>query len=38
MADLEVDPWALFLKLQESWSKGGHAARDMVTVYSVTFF
>ena len=26
----------IFLKLQESWSKVGHAA--MTTVYSVTFF
>ena len=27
----------IFLKLRESLSKGGHAAREMVTVYSVTF-
>ena len=26
------------LKLQESRSKGGHAAREMVTVYYVIFF
>ena len=29
---------SIFLKLQESWSKGGHAAREMVTVYFVNFF
>jgi len=28
----------IFLKLQESWSKFGHAAIEMVTVYSVTVF
>ena len=28
----------IFLKLQESLSEGGHAAREMVTVYSVTLF
>ena len=28
----------IFLKLQESWSKVGHAAREMVRVYSVTIF
>ena len=27
----------LFLKLRECWSKDGHAAREVVTVYSVTF-
>ena len=26
----------IFLKMQESWSKDGHAAREMATVYSVT--
>ena len=25
----------IFLKLQESWSKVGHAAEEMTTVYSV---
>ena len=24
--------------LQESWSKGSHAARELATVFSVTFF
>ena len=28
----------IFLKLGGSWSKDGHAAREMVTVYSVAFF
>ena len=28
----------IFLKLQESWSEGGHAARQMVMVYSVILF
>ena len=28
----------IFLKLRECWSKDGHAAREVVTVYSVTFF
>ena len=28
----------IFLKLRESWSKEGHAAKKMATVYSVTFF
>ena len=27
----------IFQKGQESWPKVGHAAREMVTVYSVTF-
>ena len=28
----------IFLKFQESWSKRGHAAREMATVYSLSFF
>ena len=28
----------IFLKLQESWSKAGHAAREMATVYCVASF
>ena len=28
----------IFSKLQESWSKVSHAARDMVTVFSSTLF
>ena len=24
-----------FLKFQESWSKGGHAAREMATIYFI---
>ena len=28
----------IFLELRESWSKDGHAARKMVTVYSVLYF
>ena len=28
----------LFLKLQESWSKRGYAAREMITIYFVAFF
>ena len=28
----------IFLKLLESWSRNGHAARSLVTFHSVTFF
>ena len=28
----------IILKLRESWSREGHAAREMVTVYSVTLY
>ena len=28
----------IFLKLQESWSKVGNSARELTTVFSVTFF
>ena len=28
----------IFSKMQENWSNVGHAAREMVTVFSVTFF
>ena len=28
----------IFLKLQESWSKIGHAAIEMAIIYYVTFF
>ena len=28
----------IFSNLQESWSKGSHAARELATVFSVTFF
>jgi len=28
----------MFSNLQESWSKGSHAARELATVFSVTFF
>ena len=28
----------IFLKLRESWSKDGHAAREIVTVHYVIFF
>ena len=27
----------IFSKMQESWSKSGYAAREMITVISVTF-
>ena len=29
---------SIFLKLRECWSKDDHAAREVVTVYSVTCF
>jgi len=28
----------IFSNLQVSWSKGSYAARELVTVFSVTFF
>ena len=28
----------LFSNLQENWSKGSHAARELATVFSVTLF
>ena len=28
----------IFLKFQESWSKCGHAAREIATVYCLSFF
>ena len=28
----------IFSNLQESWSKGSHAAGDLATVFSMTFF
>ena len=31
-------PPSIFSIMKESWSKIGHAAREMVTVFSITYF